>query len=73
MELEIGAEVKDKNGKTLGRVDHLARDTWTGEIRKFVVRREAPDNDLFLSPGDVLEVTKSKVKLKVSCEELSPE
>lgn len=71
MELEVGAEVKDKSGKVLGTVDHLARDTWTGEIRKFVVRREAPQTDLFLSPSDVLEVKQSKVKLKVTAEELS--
>jgi len=71
MELEFGAEVKDQNGKVLGTVNHLVRDTWTGEIRKFVVRRETPDNDLFLTPDDVLEVTKGKVKLNASAEELS--
>ena len=71
MELEFGAEVKDQNGKVLGTVNHLVRDTWTGEIRKFVVRRETPDNDLFLTPDDVLEATKGKVKLNASAEELS--
>lgn len=71
MELEFGAKVEDQNGKVLGIVDHLVRDTWTGEISKFVVRRKAPDSDLFLSPEDVLQATKSKVKLNVSFQELS--
>lgn len=71
MELEFGVEVKDQNGKVLGTVSHLVRDTWTGEIKQFVVRREAPDNDLFLTPDDVLEATKGEVKLNASAEELS--
>ena len=71
MELEYGAEVIDQKGKVLGAVDHLVRNTWTGELTKFVVRREAPHEDLFLSLEDVSEVKKSRVKLKVSREELS--
>ena len=71
MELEYGTEVIDQNGKILGTVDHLVRNSWTGEISKFVVRRKAPDKDLFLSPEDVFEVTKSTVKLNVSLEELA--
>lgn len=71
MELEFGAEVKDQNGRLLGTVNHLVRDTWTGEIRRFVVRRQMPDNDLFLTLNDVLEIAKGKVKLNTSAEELS--
>lgn len=71
MEIEYGAEVVDKSGKVLGRVDHLVHNTWTGEISNFVVRRKAPDRDLFLSPQDVLEVTNTKVKLNISISELS--
>ncbi len=70
MEPEYAAEVIDQTGKILGKVDHLVRNSWTGEITKFVVRREAPDEDLFLSTKDVSEATKSKVKLNVSLEEL---
>ena len=70
MELEFGAKVIDKKGKVLGTVDHLVRNTWTGEIRKFVVRRKPPDDDLFLSIADVAEVAKSTVKLRASAEEL---
>lgn len=71
MEIEFGTEVIDKNGKVLGTVDHLVRNTWTGEVSKFVVRRKSPDGDLFLSPQDVLEVTNTTVTLNVSLDELS--
>lgn len=71
MHIEYGAEVIDKNGKVLGTVSHLVRNTWTGEISKFVVRRKAPERDFFFSTGDVLEATKSKVKVNVSFDELS--
>ena len=70
MELEYGAKVIDKNGEVLGRVDHIARDTWSGEIRKLLVRRKAPAQDLFFSPEDVAEATKDKIKLRVTSEEL---
>jgi len=71
MEVEFGAKVIDRNGKVLGTVDHLMRNTWTGEITKFAVRRKAPDEDLFFATKDVLEATKTKVKLKISFHELS--
>ena len=70
MILEFGAEVIDSKGEVLGTIDHLARNLSTGEIRKFVVRREGPEKDLFLSPDDVLEATKNTVKLKLSFDEL---
>jgi len=71
MEVEFGAKVIDRNGKVLGTIDHLMRNTWTGEITKFAVRRKAPDEDLFFATKDVLEATKTKVKLKISFHELS--
>lgn len=71
MELKYGAEVIDRNGKVLGTVDHLMRNTWTGEITKFAVCRKAPYRDLFFSTEDVLEVTNTKVKLNISFDELS--
>jgi len=70
MEIEYGAKVIDQKGKVLGTVDHLVRNSWSGEITKFMVRREAPDEDLFLSLEDVSEANKSEVKLKVSLEEI---
>ena len=70
MEVEYGAKVEDQNGNVLGTVDHLARNTLTGEITKFVVRRQAPEKDLFVSSEDVSEVKENKVKLNVSLGEL---
>jgi len=69
VEVTFGAEVIDQNGKVLGTVDHLARDTWTGEIRKFVVRRE--NGALFLVPDDVSDIMDGTLKLKKTLEELS--
>ena len=71
MEIEYGAEVIDRNGKVIGTVAHVIRNSWTGEISKFVVRRKAPDRDLFLSPEEVLEVTNTGIRLNISCDELS--
>lgn len=71
MEIEYGAEVTDRNGKVLGKVDHLMRNTWTGEMSKFMIRRKAPDKDLLFSVEDVLEATVSKIRLNISLDELS--
>ena len=71
MEIEYRAEVIDRDGKVLGTVDHLVRNTWSGEITKFMVCRKAPESDLFFSTEDVLEATKSKVKVNVSLDELN--
>ena len=71
MEIEYGAEVMDRNDKVLGTVAHVIRNTWTGEISKFMVRRKAPDRDLFLSPQEVLEVTNTGIRLNISFDELS--
>jgi sporulation protein YlmC with PRC-barrel domain len=70
MQIEYGAEVVDKNGTVMGTVDYVVRNSWTGEISKFMVRRKQPGKDLFLSPEDALEVTKSRIRLSVSSEEL---
>jgi sporulation protein YlmC with PRC-barrel domain len=40
IEIEYGASVIDKNGKLLGTVNRVLRDTWTGDIRKFDVSSE---------------------------------
>ena len=63
MGVEFGAKVVDKDGKTLGTVAHIVNDTWTGELRKFIVRRKAPDEDLFLSAKDILEITDDVIRL----------
>ncbi len=68
MEIEYGATVTDKDGHVLGKVNHIVHDTWTGELRKFVVRRQPPDTDLFLAPESVLEVARDKIKIKIPAE-----
>jgi sporulation protein YlmC with PRC-barrel domain len=69
MEIKPGIQVVDKNGKVVGSVNHLARDGWSGEVRKFIVNRKPPDKDLFLTPDDVLEATDATIKLKTAIDE----
>jgi sporulation protein YlmC with PRC-barrel domain len=71
MEIDFNATVVDKNGKRLGTVDHIVRDSWSGGIRKFVVRQKDLGNELFLSPDDVAKATNKQVILKLSLEELN--
>ena len=66
MEIEYGAEVMDKNGKLLGKIDYIVRDTYSGEIKQFKVSTEMVEADLFYSPEDVLESSATQVKLKTS-------
>ena len=70
MEIKCGAKVIDANGEVLGTVDHLMRNTLTGEITKFVVLRKAPEQDLFISSHSVRHYTGSAVELNVSLGEL---
>ena len=70
MNLEFGELVEDKNNNILGRIDHIILDTWSGEQRKYVVRRDAPELDIFFSPEHVATTTEEKVKLNVSLEDL---
>ena len=69
MEIKPGAQVIDKNGKVMGSVTHLARDGWSGEIKKVIVNREPPYKDLFFTPEDVLEATDVRIKLKIAPDE----
>jgi len=71
MEIKPGAQVIDKNGRVLGSVTHLARDGWSGEVKKFIVNRKPPDKDLFFTPEDVLEATDARIKLKIALDESS--
>jgi sporulation protein YlmC with PRC-barrel domain len=72
MEIKPGVQVVDKNGTAVGTVNHLARDGWSGEIRKFIVNRTANDKDLFFTPDDVLEATDTIIKLRVALDEEAP-
>ena len=70
MNIEYGLKVVDKNGKTLGTVDHIVLDTWTGEQRKFVIRRKEQDRDIFFSPENIADSNEEKVRLKVTAKDL---
>lgn len=71
MEIKAGVQVIDKNGKVVGSVNHLARDGWSGEVKKFIVNRKPPDKDLFFTPEDVLEATDASIELKIALDESS--
>lgn len=73
MNLKYGVLVEDKNKKALGSIDHIVLDTWSGEQRKFVVRRDAPQSDIFFSPVHVAKATNEKVQLNLTLEELEKE
>jgi sporulation protein YlmC with PRC-barrel domain len=70
MEIEYGAEVRDKDGKALGTVNKVIRDSWTGEISKFQVSTELSELDLFVSPENVAEATPNEVKLNIGFDEI---
>jgi sporulation protein YlmC with PRC-barrel domain len=70
MNIEFGSRVVDKNGVELGTVDYVIRNSWTGEISKFRIRREQPNNDLFISVENAQEVDQSKIKLNVPYKQL---
>jgi sporulation protein YlmC with PRC-barrel domain len=66
MDIEYGVKVKDKNGKPLGTVNRVLRDTWSGDIRKFDVSSELTDSVLFYSVEDVAEASDTEIKLKIA-------
>lgn len=64
MEIPVGAEVVDTNGRTLGSVDHVVRNVWTGDIDRFVVIQRDEPSDLFFTPTDVVGATETKVTVR---------
>jgi sporulation protein YlmC with PRC-barrel domain len=66
MEIEFDALVRDKNGKELGTVNRVMRDTWTGDVSKFSVSTELADADLFYGVEDVAEASGTEIKLKIA-------
>jgi sporulation protein YlmC with PRC-barrel domain len=69
MDIEYGAEVFDKNGRRLGTVDRVIRDTFTTEIKQFTVSTDITDTGLFFSPEEVQEATSKTVKLGIALDE----
>ena len=70
MDIEYGMLVVDKNNRSLGTVDHIVMDSWSGEPRKFVVRLEDDISAVYFTPQQVAEATKGKVKLNLAFEEM---
>ncbi|MDP2719033.1 MAG: hypothetical protein Q8P44_04265 [Dehalococcoidia bacterium] len=66
MEINYGAEVKDKNGKVIGTVNYVTRNTITGTVSKFIVYQKGNAPDLYYTPADVEEATETTVTLKVA-------
>ncbi|HEU65685.1 MAG TPA: hypothetical protein ENN57_03345 [Chloroflexi bacterium] len=69
MEIKPGVQVVDKNGKVVGPVTHMARDGWSGELKKVIVNRKPPESDFFFTPDDVLEATDTVIRLKITFDE----
>lgn len=70
MDIEYGMTVVDKNDKSLGTVDHIVMDSWSGEPRKYIVRLEGEVSAVYFQPTQVAEVTKGKVKLNLAAGEM---
>ncbi|HEY94013.1 MAG TPA: hypothetical protein G4O15_03650 [Dehalococcoidia bacterium] len=65
---QFGLEVADKNGKSLGKIDYIVRDSWSGDIKKYIIYRKPPDKDLSFSPEDISEMTEKTVILNTVLE-----
>ncbi len=70
MDIEYGMSVKDKNGKSLGKVDHIIMDAWSGEPRKYMVRLDDDVSAIYFTPENVAEVTKKTVRLNLAAEDI---
>ena len=70
MDIEYGMSVKDKNDKSLGKVDHIIMDAWSGEPRKYMVRLDDDVSAIYFTPENVAEVTKKTVKLNLAAEDI---
>ena len=70
MEIEYGATVLDKDGQNLGTVDYIIRDSWSGEVKKFVIHRHPEKSDLFLPLDHVQEADKDTVKMDLPLDQL---
>jgi hypothetical protein len=71
MDIEYGAEVIDQEGNALGTVDYAIRNSWTGEISKFRVRRDPSGGEFMLSPEEILESAETRIKVDVSSDGLN--
>jgi sporulation protein YlmC with PRC-barrel domain len=70
MDIEYGAEVIDRDGKALGTIDYVIRNSWTGEISKFRVHQDPSGSELMFSPEEILGLAETKIKVDVSSDGL---
>ena len=62
--------VTDKNSKSIGKINKVILDTWSGEPRKYAVGIEGEIDMLFFSPEHVDSVKDNEVKLNVTRAEI---
>ena len=65
---QFGTEVVDKKGRSLGKIDYIVRDTWSGDIKRYIIYRQRPDEDISFSPDDISEITESTITLNIEIE-----
>lgn len=66
MKPEFGATVIDNEGNTLGQINYIINDTWTGELKSILIRKEHPRKDIVIPATDIAQVGEGKVYLKSS-------
>ena len=68
MEIQVGAQVFDKNGERFGEVVKVVRDIWSGEIKKFLVSDSTPSNAELFSLSQVLEASEERIRIDITRE-----
>ena len=61
----MGTEVRDRTGKLLGTIDYIVRDSWSGDVRKYLVYRKPPEEDISFTPEDISENEDAVVTLSI--------
>ena len=69
-EIEYGMAVLDKNSNSLGNIEKIIMDTWTGEPRKYMARCENQMDAFFFAPEQVSDVNDGTVKLNIDRQDL---
>ena len=70
MDIEVDMKVVDKTGKTLGTVEQVINDMWSGEPRKYVIMMPDEAGALFFKPDQVDKVEKGKVTLALAAADI---
>lgn len=65
MNIEYGMTVVDSKGVVLGEIGKVMTDAWSGDVRKYMVRRESEITSYFFTPAQVASVKDGRVKLNV--------